>query len=106
MAIALFMKDENGQALVPAAIMFVVVLGFVGFAVDVGQMRLTERQMQIAADSAAMAASIEISNCAGVSNCSAMQSAVKSALAENGIPISALVENCSASGGQRYHNFS
>jgi uncharacterized membrane protein len=48
-------RDESGQTLVLVAIMLPVVIGFVGFAVNVGYAFNYKKQMQMAADSAAMA---------------------------------------------------
>jgi uncharacterized membrane protein len=48
-------RDASGQSMVLAAIMLPVVIGFAGFAVDVGYAFSYKKQMQTAADSAAMA---------------------------------------------------
>jgi hypothetical protein len=79
--------DESGQTVVLAALSMVVVMAFVGFAVDVGHLRLAKRQLQIAADAVALAAAREIRVC-GVNNtsgstCPYMMAAAKSALTEN-----------------------
>ncbi len=96
---AALLRDESGQALIPAVMLMVGVLGFVGLAVDVGQMRLTARQLQTAADAAAVAGAIQISACGGVPGCSVMRASVTSALVENGISNSTLGVNCSSSTG-------
>ncbi len=49
------LRNENGQALIITLISFTVLLGFVGLAVDVGYMFYTKRQLQVAADAAALA---------------------------------------------------
>src|SRR5689334_8532080 len=48
--------DRRGAITVLAAVLMVVMLGFVAFGVDVGYMLLVKTQLQVAADSAAMAA--------------------------------------------------
>lgn len=50
------LKDETGQAMVIGALGFCTILAFTAFAVDMGVMFQTKRKVQIAADSAAMAA--------------------------------------------------
>ncbi len=47
--------DENGQSLILVALGMSVMLGFVGFATDVGVMLHNKRLVQTAADSAAIA---------------------------------------------------
>ena len=49
------LRNEHGQALIITLISFTVLLGFVGLAVDVGYMFYTKRQLQVAADAAALA---------------------------------------------------
>ena len=53
-------RDESGQTLVLAAIMLPVLIGFVGFAIDVGYAFDYKKQMQMAADSAAMAGAMAV----------------------------------------------
>lgn len=53
-------KDERGQALVITAISLTLVMGFTAFAVDVGLLFRARRQMQIAADAAAMAGATQL----------------------------------------------
>ncbi len=54
--------DESGQALVLVAITMVVLIGFVGLAIDVGNAYLTQRDLQKAADAAALAGALELPN--------------------------------------------
>jgi Flp pilus assembly protein TadG len=56
--------DESGQALVLVAITMVVLLGFVGLAIDVGNAYFTQRELQKAADAAALAGALELPNAA------------------------------------------
>ena len=72
----------------------VVIIGFLGLAVDIGQLRYARRNLQLAADAAALAAAMEIKACGATANCAAMQTAAQNALVENGIATSTLVTNC------------
>jgi len=51
---------ERGQALVLAALCMPLLLGFMGFALDVGMLSIDKRKLQAAADSAAMAGAAEL----------------------------------------------
>ena len=53
-------KKEAGYVMVIAALSFVLLFGFVGLAIDVGQMRVAQRNLQSAADAAAIAGAAEI----------------------------------------------
>jgi hypothetical protein len=52
-------EDESGQMLVMTALSLVLLLGFVALAVDVGVLFRAQRNMQIAADAAAVAAALD-----------------------------------------------
>jgi Flp pilus assembly protein TadG len=52
-------RDESGQVLVLVALSMTVLLGFVGFATDVGVMLRERRMVQSAADAAALAGAAE-----------------------------------------------
>ncbi|MGB0034296.1 MAG: pilus assembly protein TadG-related protein [Candidatus Acidiferrales bacterium] len=54
-------KREAGQALIVAAFALIFLLGFIGLGIDVGYLRNLKRQMQTAADAAAMAGAAELS---------------------------------------------
>ena len=41
-----FLKDESGQALLLVALSLVVILGFAGLAIDVGQLRYAQLRLQ------------------------------------------------------------
>ncbi len=86
--------DESGQALVLAAVGVSVLVSFLGLAIDVGHLRYVKRNLQAAADAAALAAAIEIQSCYGTQNCATMQTAAQNALVENGLTGSTLVTNC------------
>ncbi len=52
--------DENGQTLVFVALSMTLLLGFLGFATDVGTLFYAKRQIQTAADAAAIAGAAEL----------------------------------------------
>jgi uncharacterized membrane protein len=88
------LRDESGQALVVGTISMVAVLPFVALAIDVGQVRYQKRQMQAAVDAATLAGPIEISSCGGTKACTAMQTAARQALVENGFTGSSVLTQC------------
>jgi Flp pilus assembly protein TadG len=77
-------RDQSGQTLVFAALGMVVLISFLGLAIDVGHLRYARRHLQTAADAAALAAGLEIRVCGSLSPCPAMTSAAEDALVENG----------------------
>ncbi len=91
-------RQESGQALVLTGLSMILVICFAGLAIDVGQLRYAQRQLQSAADAAAIAGALEISYC-GTSNCAAMQNAAKTAVEENGYTVADLVTQCATSSG-------
>lgn len=54
------LRNEDGQALVISLLCLTILLGFVGLAADVGTLFYTKRQLQTAADSAALAGASEV----------------------------------------------
>ncbi len=54
------LKDESGQAMILTLLCMTILLGFVGLAADVGLMFRAKRNLQIAADGAAVAAAAEL----------------------------------------------
>ena len=92
-------RNDAGQALVTVAFGLVVILGFLGLALDVGYLRVMKRHVQRAADAAALAGAAEVSHCSGTSNCSALQKAAQSAVTENGMGSSALATQCGTATG-------
>ena len=93
-----FCSDESGQALVLGAISMVLLMAAMALAVDVGYLHYRQAQLQTAADSAALAAGLEISNCSGTGGvvCSNMKTAAQQALIEDGITTTAITptSNC------------
>lgn len=85
---------ERGQSLILTTCCLFILCGFLGLAVDVGQVRADQKHLQAAADAAALAGAIEISYCDGSSDCPQLTSAAQAALAENGMSGSVLVTQC------------
>ena len=73
-------EDESGQAMILTLLCMTVLLGFVGFAVDIGTLLRAKRNLQIAADSAAIAGAAEL-------NYGGMTAAGQTAAAQNGVVI-------------------
>ena len=71
-------NTERGQALLLVVFSMALLLGFVGFAVDVGMLFRTRQVLQTAADSAAIAGAAEI-------NYSDYNAAAQAAATQNGI---------------------
>jgi Flp pilus assembly protein TadG len=81
------LADESGQTVIVAALAMTIIIAFLGLAIDVGHLRLVKRNLQTAADAAALAGALEVRICGGVANCPAMQAAAKNALVENGVTV-------------------
>jgi len=79
-----FVSDESGQALVLAAVSLTALMGAMSLAIDVGYIHYKQSQLQTAADSAAIAAGLELGNCSD-SVCTNMKTAAAQALIEDGI---------------------
>lgn len=62
------MRDETGQVFVFVLIVMVVLIGIVGFAVDVGHAYLVQRQLQSGVDAAALAGAQELPDGTAVTN--------------------------------------
>jgi Flp pilus assembly protein TadG len=88
-AVLRIVKDEKGQALVFAALCLSTLMGAMALAVDVGYLHYRQSQLQTAADSAAIAAGLEIGNCSNTV-CSNMKTAASKALVEDGITSSTI----------------
>jgi Flp pilus assembly protein TadG len=82
-----FFAEDSGQTVIVAALAMTIIIAFLGLAVDVGHLRLVRRNLQTAADAAALAGALEVRICGGVANCPAMQTAAKNALVENGLTV-------------------
>ncbi len=92
------LRDDSGQVLVVAALCMVVLIGFLGMAVDLGFVRYEKRRLQNATDAAALAAALEVRVCGDTPNCAAMQTAAQNALVENGYTGSTIITNCTTPG--------
>lgn len=93
------LRTGDGQILALLALSLPVFLALLGFAIDVGHLRYEKRNLQNAADAAALAAAAEIRICGGVADCPAMQAAASYALQENGYTGATVLSNCSGSAG-------
>lgn len=91
--------SEDGQVIVVVLLCSVVLVGFMALAIDVGQLLYTKRQLQTAADAAALAGALEIKPCNNTPNCTAMQTAAQAALTENGFTGAAFLKQCSGTAG-------
>ena len=94
-----WIADESGQTVIVAAFAMLVLISFLGLAIDIGHLRYARRSLQVAADSAALAAGLELRICGGVANCPAMQAAAKDAMVEGGQTGAALITNCGGTAG-------
>jgi hypothetical protein len=94
-------KDENAQALVLGTICMALLMAAMTLAADVGYMQYKQTQLQTAADSAAIAAGLEISNCSSTGGvvCANMKTAAENALTEDGITSATITptSNCTVS---------
>lgn len=88
------LKGESGQALVLGAVCMVVLIGILGLAVDVGQLRFQKRQLQTLADAAVLAAAAELNHCGSSNDCGTMQTAAQKALVENGATVATVLTQC------------
>jgi Flp pilus assembly protein TadG len=90
-------EGESGQVLVLTAVVMAALMGFLALAIDAGMLLYQQRELQTAADAAAMAGALEVGTCGSTSNCSAMQGAAKSAVTENGFSTPTVVTQCGTS---------
>lgn len=74
------LKDESGQAMILTLLCMTCLLGFVAFAADIGTLLHAKRNLQIAADSAAIAGAAEL-------NYGDMMAAGQAAAAQNGVTV-------------------
>lgn len=89
------LSDESGQTIIVAALCMAMLIGFLGLAIDVGHLRYVKRNLQTAADAAALAAAMEIRVCGGT-YCKYMESAANQALSENGLTVTNSIAGCKA----------
>lgn len=82
-----------------AALCMVMLLCFMALGIDVGLLLYTKRQLQTAADAAAIAGALEIEQCGATTNCSAIQEAAKSAVTENGLASLTVLTQCATGSG-------
>lgn len=92
-------RDRSGQAIVLFAVVLPVLVAFAAMAIDIGLLRYQKEQMQSAAEAAVMAAVMQISNCSGTPDCSAMTTASLNALTANGYTNVTLNTQCGSTTG-------
>ena len=84
--VAANLRGESGQALVLTALAFTGIMGGMALAVDVGYLHYEQRLLQTAADSAAIAAGLELgTTVCNKAVCSTMSTAAEHAMVEDGI---------------------
>lgn len=91
------LRKEDGNVLILTAFGLTFLVGSLALAVDTGRLLFSQRQLQTLADAAALAGAAELTSCGSTSNCTAMQTAAKSALTENGVNAMTLVTQCGSS---------
>jgi len=77
------LRQDTGQAVAVVALSMVALLAFLGLGLDMSYLRYMKRQVQRAADAAAIAGAAELPTCQGTADCTAMQTAVTDSLKEN-----------------------
>jgi len=89
-------RSDSGQTIVIVALALPVLLGFLGVGFDMGYLRYRKRQIQMAADAAAIAAANEITSCTS-SGCSTLTKAAETAVStDNSFPDVTQTTGCSA----------
>ncbi len=78
------LTGQSGQTLVLVALTLTVLMGGLALVTDIGMLRFQQRKLQTAADAAAIAAGLELGNCANTV-CANMQTAAAIALKEDGM---------------------
>lgn len=97
--LAAFLDDQRGDTILLGAISMSLIVSVMALAIDVGNVRYKQLQLQTAADSAAIAAGLELGNC-NDSVCTNMITAAEKALTEDGITTSTITpttNQCSVS---------
>ena len=85
-------NSESGQTLMVVSLAIPFLLGFVGLAIDIGYVRYMKRQVQLAADAAALAGTLELTHGGDVTN-----AALTSVATDNAFPSVTQSTGCSAS---------
>ncbi len=92
---ARLLREESGQTLIMTALCLTLLMAGMAMAVDVGYLHYQQRQLQTAADSAAIAAGLELTTCSNAI-CPAMTTAASQALIEDGIASSSTTPTSNA----------
>lgn len=92
------LREESGQTLVLTMVCLTLLMGMMALAADVGLLQYEQCRLQTAADSAAVAAGLELGNCNN-SVCTNMKNAAAQALKEDGLTTSTITptSNCTVS---------
>lgn len=91
--------SENGQAIIIIAIAFIVLLAFVGFAVDVGQLYIYMGHLRRSVDAGSLAAAAQYREGRTIGE---MRVSAENVMNLNGVvPAAVLVETCDTSPGDR-----
>jgi hypothetical protein len=96
------LREERGNVLVLTMLSMTMLLTFMAFAIDIGNLFYTQRQLQTLADAAAMAGALEVTACGGTSSsssCTVMKTAATTALTEGGGPAPTLFLQCAPASG-------
>ena len=94
------LRDESGNILILTALSSTLLLTFLAFALDIGNLFYTQRQLQTMADAAALAGAQVAGSCAtGNSDCGVVTTAATTALTEGGNPTPTLYTQCGATSG-------
>lgn len=87
-------RSDSGQTLVFVALAMPVLLGFLGIGFDMGYMRFMKRQVQMAADAAAIAGADEITSCTSPGCAPLTTAAVAAVSKDNSFPSVTQSTNC------------
>jgi Flp pilus assembly protein TadG len=93
-----FARGDSGSAALLVAVSLVPIVGMMGFAIDMGQLRFAKQRLQMTADAAALAGALELNTCGATPDCSALETAAQNALTENGFTGSTLQGSCIPTG--------
>jgi Flp pilus assembly protein TadG len=92
------LKDDRGNITLLTALCLPMLLSALAIAIDLGYLYITQRNLQIYADAAAMAGALEASSCVS-SNCGVIQKAATSAMTENGSAAPTVFLQCATPSG-------
>jgi Flp pilus assembly protein TadG len=88
------MTRKDGSVFVLTVLFGGILLGVLAFAIDVGQLLYTRRQLQSVANAAALSAALELQQCGSTPACTLMQTAASQAAIENNFPTATVYTQC------------